>query len=357
MKISKFKFIIGTLIIALVISIVPIGLVANADKGKHKVKENKQENKKAVVEKKIDLISKDKAIEIAKARAKEGSAKEEDLKKVEVKSVLKDKIYYIEFSTGIYKYIINVNAQTGKVSYYNEVLLVENDSNLRKALRSAFSEILDEEDIDYEDIKIVRVKSFLDEKEPYYFFELETEKYLYEIKVIKKDFFVESFKQLPLKEEKETGKDKDKKEALKPNEINQILNAIKKEVIEEYKNAKKGANKSDKKQAIADFKANKDIIKIARKTGAIDYLKDLKIELNKNTNKPINKIEYLTKDQVEKKARDKINAKGVKLDSIDFKRDNNPQLYEVIMYNDNYEYELKVHATTGAILEYLRVAK
>lgn len=366
MKSSRFKFIIGTLIIALVISIVPIGLVANADKGKVKVKENKQENKKVLVEKKVEPITEEKAIEIAVEKATKENTDKDEIKEIEklepkdIKIYLRNNIFYIEFSTGTYKYVFNINSKSGYISYYNKVLIIENDRNLRKALKTAFDEILKDEDDDadeYDDIKIIKAKFISNVKEPYYYFELNTEKYLYEIKVIKEDFTVESFKQTPLKEEKKNDKDKDNNNVLRPNELNQLLNAVKKEVIEEYKNAKKGANKTDKKQAIADFKANKDIIKIARKTGVMSYLKDIKIESNKDINKPINKIEYLTKDQVEKKARDKINAKGLKLDSIVLKKDNNPQLYEVVMYNDNYEYELKIHATTGAILEYLRVAK
>lgn len=375
MKISKFKFIVGTLIIALVISVLPIGLVANADKGK--IKEPKKDNKKVVVEQKVELISKEKAIEIAKERAVKEITNNDDFRETEkkdeieevnkikaedVKVVLRNNIYYIEFSTGIYKYMFNVNAITGKISYYNEVLLIENDSNLRKALRAAYNEIIEEEnDIDYEDIKIIKIKSFLDAKEPYYVFELKTEKYQYDVKVIKEDFLVESIKQTPLKEEKEPEKDKDKGKDkdidLRPNEINQILNAIKKEIIEEFKNAKKHASKEDKKQAITNFKANKELLKFVKKTGITDYLKDLKIEVNKKPTTPINEIKNLTRNQVEVKARERINARGLKLDTIVLKSDNNPLFYLVKMDNDNYYYELKVHATTGAILEYLRVAK
>lgn len=377
MKSKKFKFIIGTLIIALVISVSPIGLVANADKGKVKVKDNKQETKKVVVEKKVELVKDEEAIKIAREKAVEEIKNNDDLSKAEkkdeideigkikkedVKINLKNNVYYIEFSTGIYKYLVNVSAKTGEISYYNEVLIVKNDSNLKRALKAAYEAVLDEEDkeerdTDYEDIKIVKINSFLDAKEPYYIFQLKTKKYLYEIKVIQKDFKVEVLKQTPLKEEKDEDEDEDKKEALRPNELNQILNAVKKEAIEEFKNAKKGANKEDKKQAVADFKANKDLIKFARKTGITDYLDDLKTELNKKSNKPINQIKNLTKDQVEDKAREKINARGLKLESIVLKPDNIPPFYLVKMDNDNYSYELLVHSTTGAILEYLRVAK
>lgn len=366
MKSRKFKFIIGTLIIALVISVLPMGLVANAAKGKDKIKENKKDNTKVVVEKKVELITEEKAIEIAIAKAvKETTDKDElaeidKIKSEDVKILLKNNIYYIEFSTGIYKYVFNVNAKSGYVSYYNKVFIIENDRNLKNALKAAYDEIIkDYEDIDYKDIKIVKAKSFLDAREPYYIFELKTERYLYEIKVIKEDYVVKSIVQTPMKEEKDEDEDedKDKYDNLRPNELNQLLNIVKKEVIQEFQNAKKDANKSDKKQAIADFKAQKDIIKIARKTGVVDHLKDLEIEFSKKPSKPINEVKNLTKEQVEEKAREKINARGLRLDSIELIKDNNPQVYKVKMYNDNYEYELKVHATTGAILEYLRVAK
>ena len=71
------------------------------------------------------------------------------------------------------------------------------------------------------------------------------------------------------------------------------------------------------------------------------------------TNKPIVNVKYITKEKAIEIALAKIGSKST-LDEIEFEQDDNPPKYEIEMYDDKYEYEIEIHAITGAVLEFER---
>ena len=71
------------------------------------------------------------------------------------------------------------------------------------------------------------------------------------------------------------------------------------------------------------------------------------------TNKPVVDTKYITKEKAIEIALAKIGSKAV-LDEIEFEQDDNPPKYEIEMYDDKYEYEIEIHAITGAVLEFER---
>lgn len=74
---------------------------------------------------------------------------------------------------------------------------------------------------------------------------------------------------------------------------------------------------------------------------------------NKNKGKVERDGKYISKETAIKIALKKI-GKSANLDEIEFEKDDNPPSYEIEMYDDKYEYEIKVHAISGAILEFER---
>lgn len=77
---------------------------------------------------------------------------------------------------------------------------------------------------------------------------------------------------------------------------------------------------------------------------------------NKNKGKVVTDGKYITKETAIEMALKKIgkSEKLVKIDEIEFDKDDNPPRYEIEMYDDKYEYEIEVHAISGAILKFER---
>ena len=71
----------------------------------------------------------------------------------------------------------------------------------------------------------------------------------------------------------------------------------------------------------------------------------------KEPNKVIVKPKYISKEQAMEIGINKV-GKGAKLILIESDLDNNPPKYELEIILDNYEYELEIHAITGAIIDF-----
>lgn len=106
--------------------------------------------------------------------------------------------------------------------------------------------------------------------------------------------------------------------------------------------------------------ANKDInktfkISINGVTGKIiDIDVDIKDPVKDQVKDPVKEGKYITKEESIKIALAKI-GKDAKLDEIELEDDdddNDTPIYEIEMYDDNYEYELEIHAITGEILKF-----
>lgn len=102
---------------------------------------------------------------------------------------------------------------------------------------------------------------------------------------------------------------------------------------------------------------NKEINKIFKITinGVTGNVKDIDIEIKDPVKDPIKdpvkEGKYITKEEAIKIALAKI-GKDAKLDEIEFEDDDHGPIYEIEMYDDKYEYELEIHAITGEILKF-----
>jgi uncharacterized membrane protein YkoI len=72
---------------------------------------------------------------------------------------------------------------------------------------------------------------------------------------------------------------------------------------------------------------------------------------HKKEEKEVVKTNLISGDKAIKIALDKI-GREANLDEMKLDKDDNPPKYEIEMYNDDYEYEIEIHAITGAILKF-----
>ena len=77
----------------------------------------------------------------------------------------------------------------------------------------------------------------------------------------------------------------------------------------------------------------------------------IKDDVKDDKDKTKDEEKYITKEEAIKIALKKIGT-DAKLDEIEFEKDDNPPKYELEMYDDEYEYEIEIHAITGAILDF-----
>lgn len=81
---------------------------------------------------------------------------------------------------------------------------------------------------------------------------------------------------------------------------------------------------------------------------------DGKVVVDKDKDKdkvvPMEKV-YITQEKAIEIAKNKI-GKNVKLEEIELDHDDGVPVYEIEMYDDEYEYEIEIHAITGEILEF-----
>lgn len=83
----------------------------------------------------------------------------------------------------------------------------------------------------------------------------------------------------------------------------------------------------------------------------IDKPKDDKVEEGEKDPKPDKDKKYITKEEAIKIALKQI-GKDAKLDEIEFEIDDKIPMYEIERYDDEYEYEIVIHAITGEVLKY-----
>ncbi|WMM24307.1 PepSY domain-containing protein [Tissierella sp. MB52-C2] len=72
---------------------------------------------------------------------------------------------------------------------------------------------------------------------------------------------------------------------------------------------------------------------------------------HKKEEKEVVKTNLISRDKAIKIALDKI-GRDADLEEMELDKDDNPPKYEIEMYNDDYEYEIEIHAITGAILKF-----
>lgn len=249
-KNKKMKLVVGALIIALVISIFPADIFANSIKTE----------KAATSLRKFKLISKEEAESIAiKVAISEGAVKEE-LKVAEVIDDTENKKpqYYFRLKTLTHVYFVEVNARTGEVIRFVEVLLKNDKVNKPN----------DKDDLNKE------LKS--DKKEA--------------IKKFQEDMKKANNKKLENKDDFQENKDKYKQ--------------MKKDAIEKFKKAKdeiKELKKSDKKDEkpinkikyLTEEEAKDIAIKKFNKKNIKP--EDIKFKLEKEKNPPAYILEYYDK--------------------------------------------------------------
>ncbi|OZV13330.1 hypothetical protein CIW83_03745 [Tissierella sp. P1] len=304
----------GALIISLTTPIIPSNLLAEASKGV-KVSTTKALNNKGVVKKIQDkkivdkkaedkvkserYIGLEKAIEIA---MKKVDKKKSEVTDYEIALTYDDPHYLIEITTinnpKIYKiYKVKVHGTTGEIKDVHVDKIKDKEYKIKTNNGRFISK--------YE-AKMIALKEVKDEKAFITGFEIELEKkvphYLIEVKTSKYKYLMK-------------------------------INAETKEVFDLTKEIK---DKDEYCGHEYKIKGNSD-------------------KINKDK-KPVVDVKYITEKEAIKIALDKI-GRDAKVEDIEFEKDDNPPKYEIEMYNKDYEYEIEIHATTGAILKFERDGK
>lgn len=313
---------VGVLVMTLVMSIIPSNLFAEASKGvkvsNSKAVDNKPlvkkvEDSKVAVKKVLDAKATDKKSEkyIGLEKAIEIAIKKVNKKKVEVTDyeialTYKEPYYLIEITTTnnpkVYEvYKVKVDGITGKILEV-EVEKIKEKEYKEKTNNGKFISKYEAKMIALKEVKddkafITGFEIELEKKPPHYLVEVKTAKYKYLIKV--HAVRTETEKVL---EVTKVLRDKDDKD-------------------EYYKHEYKIMGNSDK--------------------------------IDKDKNKPVIDVKYITEKEATKIALDKI-GRDATVEEIEFEKNDNPPKYEIEMYNKDYEYEIEIHAITGAILKFER---
>lgn len=218
--------------------------------------------------------------------------------------------------------------------------------------------------------EIVEFELVLKNGAPIYDFEIVTETHEYEIKVDGITRQIIDF-------------DKDKIEKEKLDEYK-----VKKQLYKEYRdNVDKGIYKSKQEAKLIALKQVNDktveitnleiVLKgkvphylVVARTKTHEYTMKIKADTgivydlvivakhnngnnNNNTSKPVVEVKYITKEKAIQIAIARIGSNAT-LDEIEFEKGDNPPKYEIEMYDDKYEYEIEIHAITGAVLDFER---
>lgn len=314
-KTSKktLPILVGVLIVALVISLIPSNIFAEPGKDAKKVVNSKALDKKVINNKVIDkkvidkkatdkvksekYITLEKAIEIA---IKKVNKKKLEVTDYEISLTYEDPYYLIEITTTnnpkVYEvYKVKVDGITGEV----EDVKVEKIKDKEYKVKTNNGRFISK----YE-AKIIALKEVKDDKAFITGFEIELEKktphYLVEVKTAKYRYLIK-------------------------------INAETKEVFELTKELRAKDDKDEYYEHEYKVKGNSD-------------------KINK---KPVVYVKYITEKEAIKIALDKI-GREAKVEEIEFDKDDNPPKYEIEMYNKDYEYEIEIHAITGAILKFER---
>ena len=96
-----------------------------------------------------------------------------------------------------------------------------------------------------------------------------------------------------------------------------------------------------------------DVEKILKNKYKEDYKEEIKksYKNNKKKDKEVVETKFISGDEAIKIALDKI-GRDAELEEMELDKDDNPPKYEIEMYNKDYEYEIEIHAITGAILKF-----
>ncbi|WFA08163.1 PepSY domain-containing protein [Tissierella sp. Yu-01] len=284
----------------------------------------------------------------------------------------------------------------------------------REAKKIALTELGELKYIDDDTkVSVVIDESNLDKEEPYYILYIRTDEFEYKMKLDAKDLKgnvleiiekdLETDKEVIVKDEKEEDKDdkkddtntkdhafyefkddidydhddkdefeldKDLYEGKKPTDeasLNQLIKEGKKAAIADFKETKDKEEFKEAKEILKEIKkAEKAKIKEDTNDDADDKEEDKDIvDKELKTEKQVllialNKIGVkVTSDQVKELNdlnREKEYEDLFKLDDLEIELDDddNPSSYEIEFRYGNYEYEIKINAVTGAILDYER---
>ena len=288
----------GALIISMVVSIVPSGFFAAADKGV------KSETKSTT------YVTLEQAEQIALDKVDDKSA---EITYYEVELTYKDPHYDFEVTTNNRKYEIEIHGITGEILEY-EVEKINGDKIKKTKIKDDKVKSNNGRFISKDEAKMAALEHINNKTAHLAGFEIQLEKDIPHFLVAVKT----STHKYIMKIEAETAKVYD---VIKSREANDD---------DDDKNDYKIRGNSDK--------INKDNKGKSQK---------------KENNTPVVKVKYITKEEAIEIALAKIGRKAI-LEEIEFEKDDNPPIYEIEMYDKDYEYEIEIHAISGAILKYER---
>lgn len=315
----------GALIVSMVASILPTGFFAVADKG------IKSETvSKVVVEKKaVTFITLEQAEQIALNKVNDKTA---EITYYEVELTYHRPHYDMEVTTSTNKYEIEIDGITGKILEY-EVEKIDED----KIEQDEIKETKIKEDkvktnngrfISKYEAKMAALAKVNDTTANLAGFEIELEKDVPHFLVVVKT----STHKYLMKIEAETGK------------VYDVIKSIRESNDDDDDDDDDNDDQDDKK----DYKIRGNSDKINKhNNGKNNSNKD------KEKNKPVVQVKYITKEKAIEIALAKIGTKAI-LEEIKFEKDDNPPKYELEMYDDKHEYEIEIHAITGAVLKFER---
>lgn len=305
---KTLPIIAGTLILSLAAPIVSPNLLVEASKGA-KVSNvkvvDKKITKKTPDKKPVNKVKEEKyigleeAMEIAMKKVNKKNSKVTDY---EIRLTYDDPHYLIEITTTnnpkVYEvYKVKVHGITGKVEDV-QVEKIKDKEYKEKTNNGRFISKYEAKLIALKEVKddkgfITGFEIELEKKTPHYLVEVKTDKYKYLIKI----------------------------------------NAETKEVFELTKELRDKDDKDEYYKHEYKVKGNSD-------------------KINKDK-KPVVDVKYITEKEAIKIALDKIGRDAI-VEEIEFEKKDNPPKYEIELYNKDYEYEIEVHAITGAILKFER---
>lgn len=287
----------GALIIATVVSILPSSFLAEASKG---IKRDKVLNKVVTESKAVTYITLEAAEKIALNKVNDKSAEITDY---EIELTYVNAHYDFEITTKNNKYEIEVDGVTGQIVEY-EVEKIKEDKIQTNNGRF----------ISKYEAKMAALDHVNDKTAHLTDFEIELEKDIPHFLVVVKT----STHKYLMKIEAETGKVYD--------------------VIKSTRESNDDDNDDDDDDDDYKIRGNSDKIKNKK---------------DKEKNIPVVQVKYITKEKAIDIALAKIGTKAI-LEEIEFEKGDNPPKYEIEMYDKDYEYEIEIHAISGAILKFER---
>lgn len=343
LKEKKVMIVAGGLIGALVLFGGPTNLLARASEGLEQLTKPK-------VEVNVDYLSEAEAIDFAILKIGGHS----NLKEIELKTSDKKAYYEIEMFDENFEYEVDVDAITGKILDFEKDLLSEKEKS------KLFKKYATQDNGDYitrdeavkvakdkigSDVALIRVNLDDDKYLPHYEIEMVDDKFEYEIKVDAKTKEILSFE----------------KEVISVNNNHQT--STNKYIASEAA-IEIAKNKINTKVFLDEIDFEDDDNKFYYEIELYDSENEYKVNVDALTGKIISFVkesnikqteiiarEYLSVERAIEIARSKINGKAT-LESIELEADDNPPKYEIEMFDETYEYEIEIHAITGAIINF-----